>query len=553
MVSSPDRVVDVATTKTVTDARLYFSQFGDIAAVHPWMTDKGHHQHYFVEFCDAPGAMRASSAISPDFGIQALFSRPDLVDRFLSISQASVGSVSPHGLTLEASSSYSTSPAASDPDSKRKKTRRAGVRLKLRQAMNTDIDCNPINSALPTPPVSAIEPGMLSQAFFPPLSFQAVDISLTTRLRPDDNKENELQSELPSPVSPLQLHGSGHRPYSAGSLVASGLPALQTNLVLSLCGETICYDLQTLEENPKAIISLLKTTASERDKWMVVGGFYRRMGNAKAAIAVVSTMLEEMAGRHGMKEQDLRPAFLMLSSCCTDLGKNARGPDGATTEASSAYFDQSRRWLQKVYGEQIPENDLPRNGVSPRASTIDDALARLIASGAIPSAGSPAQPSASGDVRALRDMQSNQASEFSAIRAAKRKLEEECADERALRKKLEYALCDVEKQLVRSRDMEGSVLQQVRAEIEARRRAEEKACKERDARIKVEKERERDWQERELKEREAKERGGAQVGVIFQELAGMFQRAAGGDVSSLAGMAGMQGSMPSAPLGRKEG
>jgi hypothetical protein len=61
---------------------------------------------------------------------------------------------------------------------------------------------------------------------------------------------------------------------------------------MTLCGETIVYDLHALAPDPTAIIRLLETTASERGNWMLVGCHYRRQKNARAAISVVSTMLE---------------------------------------------------------------------------------------------------------------------------------------------------------------------------------------------------------------------------------------------------------------------
>jgi hypothetical protein len=61
---------------------------------------------------------------------------------------------------------------------------------------------------------------------------------------------------------------------------------------MSLCGETIIYDLEALEDDPKAVITLLKATSSERGNWMIVAGQYRRKGNPSAAITVVTTMIE---------------------------------------------------------------------------------------------------------------------------------------------------------------------------------------------------------------------------------------------------------------------
>ena len=71
---------------------------------------------------------------------------------------------------------------------------------------------------------------------------------------------------------------------------------------MTLCDELINYDLETLEDDPKAIIDLLKATASERDKWIMVGCHYRRKGNFKAAMSVVRTMVEGNISTPGSRD-----------------------------------------------------------------------------------------------------------------------------------------------------------------------------------------------------------------------------------------------------------
>lgn len=63
-------------------------------------------------------------------------------------------------------------------------------------------------------------------------------------------------------------------------------------MVMSFCGESISFDLNTLDDDPEAIVSLLKTTSSDRDKWMLVGASYRRLGKVSAAVAVMTSMIE---------------------------------------------------------------------------------------------------------------------------------------------------------------------------------------------------------------------------------------------------------------------
>ncbi len=74
--------------------------------------------------------------------------------------------------------------------------------------------------------------------------------------------------------------------------ISSGLPSIQTLLPMTLCDQTINFDLQDLDDDPCSIIELLSATSSDRDKWMIVGAFYRRKGNIHAALTVVTTMVK---------------------------------------------------------------------------------------------------------------------------------------------------------------------------------------------------------------------------------------------------------------------
>jgi hypothetical protein len=61
---------------------------------------------------------------------------------------------------------------------------------------------------------------------------------------------------------------------------------------MTLRGQPISFDLHTLEDDPRLIIELLVATSSDRDKWMIVGAFYRRKGNIHATLTVVTTMVK---------------------------------------------------------------------------------------------------------------------------------------------------------------------------------------------------------------------------------------------------------------------
>jgi hypothetical protein len=67
---------------------------------------------------------------------------------------------------------------------------------------------------------------------------------------------------------------------------------------MNLDGKAVSLDLRALDDDPRPIIELLSATSSDRDKWMIVGAFYRRKGNIHAALAVVTTMVQSQWSEH---------------------------------------------------------------------------------------------------------------------------------------------------------------------------------------------------------------------------------------------------------------
>lgn len=150
---------------------------------------------------------------------------------------------------------------------------------------------------LPTPGPSSSRGSFLD-------ALKSAKPSLLSRMHGRHEKENVVLgpaadlSLLPTPLSIPRAHTPVGTMVNRGGLdqhltIASGPSfTLETRLVMTLCDELISYNLESLEDDPKAIMDLLKATASERDKWMIVGCHYRRKGNFKAAIVTVLTMIE---------------------------------------------------------------------------------------------------------------------------------------------------------------------------------------------------------------------------------------------------------------------
>lgn len=279
--------------------------------------------------------------------------------------------------------------------------------------------------------------------------------------------------------------------------------AMLALLDLNLYGASFSYDLNTLETDPKGIIELLKLTASDRGSWMIVGAHYRRIGNPRAAISVVTSMLEGslpsywtlnashqyctvMADRK-VPENDLKPAFLLLSGCETDVGKSLK-TSGKDPEAVSEHYKNSQKYLQKVYGRLSASRSLTHTLIAPNtpsgapttrseSSAPNTQSARPVQ---VDASRLPSRPLSAShhrilerEIQSLRDRHSDQADELSDVRSVKRKLEDVVDYERETRRKLEWQLAETKKERDNARKMESFALEQVKREVESRRRAEE--------------------------------------------------------------------------------
>ena len=124
--------------------------------------------------------------------------------------------------------------------------------------------------------------------------------------QPWAGSQASIDKENVSPLSPSNRYPiAAQGPFATSSTYASavhsnqldstiprGLPPIQTVLSMTVCGQPTNFDLQTLDDDPRSIIELLSATSSDRDKWMIVGAFYRRKGNVHAALTVVTTMVQ---------------------------------------------------------------------------------------------------------------------------------------------------------------------------------------------------------------------------------------------------------------------
>jgi hypothetical protein len=114
--------------------------------------------------------------------------------------------------------------------------------------------------------------------------------ALTREFQPSHQQLRSIDTYL---ARQIELK-SGSCPVDVASNADQALhyTSLDSQIHVTLCGEHITYDLNTLEPEPQGIITLLKLTMSERGAWMVVAAYYRRKKLISAAIAVMTSMLD---------------------------------------------------------------------------------------------------------------------------------------------------------------------------------------------------------------------------------------------------------------------
>jgi hypothetical protein len=186
--------------------------------------------------------------------------------------------------------------------------------------------------------------------------------------------------------------------------------------------------------------------------------------------------------KYGISESDLKPAFLFLSSCETDLARQAKLAQ--STVQAAEHHKNAQTWLQKVYGL---ENPVPSRSaaVVPHLKATNGADTDPTNKTAI---GVLAQQRIlEREILSLQDRQHQHSNLLSETRIAKRKLEDDLEFERDLRYRLQRRLDDTRKELETARRMETYALDQVKREVEARRRAEDMAKVEKNHRLELQK------------------------------------------------------------------
>ncbi|KAI0071727.1 hypothetical protein K474DRAFT_1775997 [Panus rudis PR-1116 ss-1] len=571
-----DRVAYVDTALSEEGVRNVLAHCGEIRTVYPFKAGD-HSMHFFVEFGNPEALQHSKSIRSSAAKVHLLASSPQLIAHFCSVAFP-VGATHPvkqeplHDIPLgdnpqgkrtrkrrsQSPSRHCATPihqpsprlARSNSSAKNQSTHsqrpetwgdgeKENKRRKL--SLSTEFSSNAIHNPAGSETSTPVIARLPTVPTVP--SLDAVDMS---HLKALSQALSQVATAPLQPIVPLAT------PTSASSSVdAMNVPALlptpapststststlSPSIVLSCDGGTFACDLDSLTESPRSVINVLSRTAAspmERDKWMIVAGHYRGKGNIEAALSVVEAMVNTMTSPAiGLSENDIRPAFLMLSSCHNDMSRRARS--AGFPDVAAAHTLKSQRYLQKLYGNNVPPT-------SPATILNASPIAIPSQSGGNPlrvGGLSESSSSATGlkecasriqelerELKSLQERHQVNSAYLTEARSAKRKLEDVVEEEKRHRRKAERELSKTVKDLDAARRSERYALDQCRREVEARR----KATKRVDELTALTDEVDKMKNELEEKEQSIDEKG-RKAQECFAKLGVLFLKAAKGDV-----------------------
>ncbi|KAH8832433.1 hypothetical protein DL96DRAFT_1522579 [Flagelloscypha sp. PMI_526] len=301
---------------------------------------------------------------------------------------------------------------------------------------------------------------------------RATSISQTSTTT--DNAPVSSLSNLPpiSTVPYLPTPITFHDPLAHGPTFS-----IDSQVVMVFNGEYITFDFATMEDDPSLIIELLQLTNSERASWLTVACAYRRKGLPNSAIHVLNALLEVLK-KCTVSEDSLHPVFLLLSGCETELAREAKR-QGKSQDASS-HYGRAQKYLYKVYGD-------PAIASSAKTSKPLESSAKKSVSSDVRKARDKCKI-LEREIHCLRNKSSQHTQALAEMRSTKRKLLDDLNDERSQRRRIERELKDAEEERDMAKRMETHALDQVKREVESRRRAEDRADTEKRRRQDVENE-----------------------------------------------------------------
>ena len=185
--------------------------------------------------------------------------------------------------------------------------------------------------------------------------------------------------------------------------------------------------------------------------------------------------------------EELRPAFLLLSGCETDLARLAKTKKEPES-VIRGHYTAAQGYLQNVFGRADFLQNAERDHDKFHEKELSGSLSHLDAARMKVTRGFSPQPNLKlpeQEILALRELHDHQEIELDQLRTLKRKLEDDYSYERSMRRKYQRQLDDLEKECEFAHKMERYALAQIKREVATRRKAEEAVKLERKMRLEL--------------------------------------------------------------------
>ena len=169
--------------------------------------------------------------------------------------------------------------------------------------------------------------------------------------------------------------------------------------------------------------------------------------------------------------EELKPAFLLLSGCETDLAKLAKTKKEPES-VIQGHYAAAQGYLQKVFGRADCLQNAERNHNYVHEKELSGPLSQPDAKMKL-ARGFPPQPSLNSPEQENRPLCDDQETELARLKTLKRKIEDDYFYERNMRRKYQRQLDDLEKECEFAHKMERYALEQIKREVATRRKAEE--------------------------------------------------------------------------------
>lgn len=484
-----DRVVDVHSTKTSkSELEERFRKCGPVNNLFHW---KGNHDkpHMLVEYASLDSAKAARALSNDKSGLQVIraYNNDGLIRKFRDLCRShNQSNRTPKGPAARIRNrSRSRSPVANSNATQRRARSREPI------GSRRPLSLSPRRESL-SPLKKNSRPSWYNLKSSPVKKSTAPATAPQPSTASSDNNDWSRLKDLKLLTATPMAHHDNESPKQFNIPTATSASVLR----IPFAGEIIQMDLShQLEENPIGIITILTATEAAQQVWMIVAAHYNSLNNRTSARKVLEAGIE-LSIRLG--RTDTRPFWYLLDQINSPHSNSSCMPGLVRLVEPRTLADSVDGPFNSVPLASLPSTTNLHNATDSNRDTTwkpgekDECSSKP---SALPSRPCESQKNSTtttcsstkeeiscqkqnlidklhAENKSLRFKYRDLLEDFSDIKASKRRADDDVKEERAVRRRLERDLKQAEDALKRSKRMEQTALDQLRAEVEFRRKAE---------------------------------------------------------------------------------